>query len=143
MSSYFFYGNGRAARAVQCGERGGLLKLKVYAARALPFAAWSLLYPIRSCREFLVDEKGELLVNRIGYFENFEEDLRHILSCVGVDAQGSALPHLHRSEHDDTRLYIGATLERLLSFRVRDDLTTFYANTQRDRDQGTSRRMAD
>ena len=142
VSSYCFYRDGRAATKVQRGERGGVLRLKAYAAQILPCALWSLLYPLRSCREFLVAENNNLLINRVGYFENFEEDLRHILACVGVDVYPAALPHLNRSAHDYTRSYVSETLERLLAPSVRDDLAAFYAHRQRAGRVGTPRRIA-
>lgn len=128
LSSYYFYRDGRAARKVNAGEAPLFTKAKVWSARALPFSVWSLLYPYNACRRYLVDERGELLVNHIGYFENFQHDLSKILVRLGFTGDLCALPHLNRTDHDDFESYVGTgTLRRALTYKVRGDLDLFFS----------------
>ena len=128
LSSYFFYKNGRASRKVKAGQQTFFVRMKVLFAKCLPFTMWAILYPFRSCRSFLVDEQDKLLVDNVGYFESLDKDFEDIVTQLGIDTSSSDLPHLNQTNHDEFSAYIGTgLLKRLLSIKLRSDLSTFYA----------------
>ncbi|MEN8251570.1 MAG: sulfotransferase family 2 domain-containing protein [Bacteroidota bacterium] len=127
LSSYFFYSEGRAAKKVHAGKQTFYIKLKVLFAKMLPFSLWALLYPYNSCRGFLVDKDGKLLVNYIGYFENLEKDFSNIVGRLGFDSGLERLSHLNWTSHDEFDSYMrNGILKRILARKVRSDLTLFY-----------------
>ena len=48
--------------------------------------------------KFVFDDNGEKLVNYIGFFENFEFDVRHVLSVLNVSF--GCIPHLNKYSGD-------------------------------------------
>jgi len=52
---------------------------------------------------FFPDENGNLIVDFIGKFENFHEDLKYI--CGRVNIRDCQLPHLNKTCHKDYRHY--------------------------------------
>jgi hypothetical protein len=51
---------------------------------------------------WLTDNKGEIIVDFIGRFENFENDFQHICEKIGVKTK---LPFLNKSEHREYQYY--------------------------------------
>ena len=65
----------------------------------------------RSQLEFLVDSRGEFLLDYIGRFENLAEDFAEICEHLQVSVE---LPHINRSQHEDYRsYYTDATRKRV------------------------------
>ena len=51
---------------------------------------------------WLVDEKGEIIVDFIGKFENLENDFQHICDRISVTVD---LPFVNKSEHKHYQSY--------------------------------------
>jgi hypothetical protein len=121
LSLYSYYHHGDAARLVKSmrspwKDHGGR---RVLLARALPFRLWSLLYPYRACSAFLADDRGRLLVDRIGRVESLETDLGEIVREIGIEPTHS-LPRLNTTERLDS--YPGGRLLDLwFAFKFRRD----------------------
>ena len=53
-------------------------------------------------KKFLVDERGEIIVDFIARFENLEHDFAHICKTIGVEVK---LPHANKTVRDPYREY--------------------------------------
>lgn len=127
LSAYYFYKKGRAADKVASKERRGLkIRMIVFLAKLLPFPLWAVFYPIRSSSEFLVNKKGDVLVDYIGSFENLNEDFYSIFEKLGVSIPRGQLPLRNVTEYNrDGRYVYNPLIKYLLSIKVRKDLQLF------------------
>ncbi len=73
---------------------------------------------------FLTDDKGELIVDYVGRFENINEDFREIAKNAGLP-DDVILPHRTSSEHDIYRKYYTEETKQLVSERFAKDLEIF------------------
>ena len=74
---------------------------------------------------YLTDKNGEMLVDFIGRFENFEQDLSHVFDMLGMDAAQLEIPHKNRSAHSHySEMYTPETRE-IVRKRFRRDIEFF------------------
>lgn len=72
----------------------------------------------RSQSSFLVDGKGELVVDFVGRFESLQEDLSRVASKLNVEME---LPHLLKSKRDGAAAYYDPITRALVWERYAED----------------------
>lgn len=72
--------------------------------------------------DYLSDTDGELLVDFVGRFENFEEDARQVLDQIGIKA---SVPRLNRSSRGHYRRYYSSRTRDLVAKRFARDIAAF------------------
>lgn len=72
--------------------------------------------------DYLADDKGELLVDFVGRFENFEADANEALRRIGVEAE---VPRLNTSKRSEYRDYYTARTRDLIARRFARDIEAF------------------
>jgi hypothetical protein len=73
--------------------------------------------------DYLTNKNGKLLVDFIGRFENFSEDLSHVFKVLGVGVE--EIPHRNRTEHSHySEMYTPET-EQIVRERFRRDIEYF------------------
>lgn len=75
--------------------------------------------------EWLKDDKDEISLDKIGRFENLEDDFREISSHLGVDVP---IPHLNKSKKADYRTYYNTVTYDIVRSWHHEDLITFGYN---------------
>ena len=74
---------------------------------------------------YLTDRNGELLVDFVGRFENFAQDLSHVFDRLGLDAAQLEIPHRNISAHGHySEMYTPETRE-IVRKRFRKDIEFF------------------
>jgi hypothetical protein len=74
---------------------------------------------------YLTDKNGEVLVDFIGRFENFAQDISHVFDMLGLEASELAIPHENRSAHSHySEMYTPETRE-IVRKRFRRDVEFF------------------
>jgi hypothetical protein len=71
---------------------------------------------------FVRNERGELLVDRIVRFENFDEGFASVLQQLGVDGP---VPHVHGADRGPTADYYDDETRALVADYYRDDIAYF------------------
>lgn len=64
---------------------------------------WRLNHDLRLQNVFVLNQQGQLLVDRIGRLENVEADFAEIMDSVGLP--NVRVPHVNKSKHKDYRSY--------------------------------------
>lgn len=77
----------------------------------------------RSQHTFLVDEKGDLLIDFVGRFEALDEGLDCIFKHLGVDY--SKIPHEQKSPHRNYKSYYSESLKARIYERYQKDICLF------------------
>ena len=72
---------------------------------------------------FLTDWKRQLVVDYVGYFENFEEDCQFAFSRIGVS--DLELPHLLKSKRRPYEDYYTPRLREMVAQRYGQDIRIF------------------
>lgn len=72
---------------------------------------------------YLINEKGDLIVDFVARFENLDHDLLFIKEKMNFP--GLDLPHLMKTKHKDWRDYYNEDLRRLVEERYKKDLDIF------------------
>jgi hypothetical protein len=72
--------------------------------------------------DYLSDDKGELAVNFVGRFENFEADANEALTRIGIEAE---VPRLNRSSRGNYRDYYSPRTRNLVAKRFARDIDMF------------------
>lgn len=72
---------------------------------------------------FLLDDNGELLVDRVGRFEHFERDLRAVLARLGVEV--AAVPHRNRTSHGPYQEYYDPESVGMVEEMYAEDIARF------------------
>lgn len=73
--------------------------------------------------KFLLDERGELMVDFVARFERFEGDIRRALARIGVEA--TTIPHANRTERGRYPDYYDDESVALIASAYRRDLELF------------------
>lgn len=73
--------------------------------------------------DYLTNLSGELAVDFIGRFENFEESAAMLLRTL--DLPELRVPHLNKSRHDGYRTYYNEDLKKIVQNRFRKDIEEF------------------
>lgn len=71
---------------------------------------------------FLVDARGELIVDFVGRFESLQAEFLHVCRTIGICAR---LPHRKPSPPYDYRTYYSDALIELLADHVREEIARF------------------
>ena len=70
---------------------------------------------------YLTDKNGEVLVDFIGRFENFAQDISHVFDMLGLEASQLEIPHENRSAHSHySEMYTPETREIVRKRFLRD-----------------------
>lgn len=72
--------------------------------------------------DYLTDEKGEVVVDFIGRFENIVADANEVLGRIGIDAE---IPRLNTSKRSDYRDYYTPRTRDLVARRFARDIEKF------------------
>lgn len=72
--------------------------------------------------DYLTDDSGEVVVDFIGRFENFESDANEALKRIGIEAE---VPRLNRSSRGDYRDYYTPRTRDLVARRYARDIAAF------------------
>ncbi len=73
---------------------------------------------------FITDKDGKLLVNFMGKFENFQEDLSLIFEKLGI-SETPELPHLNQTNRKSYKDYYTNRAKNLIRERYAKDIETF------------------
>ena len=72
--------------------------------------------------DYLSDDKGEIVVDYVGRFENFEQDANAVLARIGIEAE---VPKLNRSSRGDYHDYSTPRTRDLVAKRFARDIDAF------------------
>ncbi|QAA81293.1 hypothetical protein EI546_05925 [Aequorivita sp. H23M31] len=123
VSSYFFLKKGAKPWKNVDRDRPLIQKLQIKFTQIMPFKPWALIYPYRANRIYFVGEKGNLIVDKIGIFENLSEDLETILISCGLNFDFSKFPHTNKSVHKEESTYFKNKIFRnAMSLKLGKDL---------------------
>jgi len=73
---------------------------------------------------YIVDEKGEDVVDYVGRFENLEDDFFSVVKRLGLPGE-IKLPHLLKSKHGKYREYYNPETRTLVFNKFREDVERF------------------
>lgn len=71
---------------------------------------------------WLVDEEGEIIVDFIGRFENFDADFNRLCKIINVKA---TLPHLNKTQHKHYSYYYDDKTRNIIENYFKEDIDTF------------------
>ena len=71
---------------------------------------------------WIVDNKGQILVDFVGRFENLETDFGVVCERLHRTA---ALPHIRKSQHEHYRSYYNETTKNIVATRFAADIERF------------------
>ena len=74
---------------------------------------------------WLTDEKGEVIVDFIGRFENLKNDFQFICEKIGVTAD---LPFVNKSEHKEYQYYYNDETREIVRRWFENDINLFKYN---------------
>lgn len=144
VSSYFFFRNGEPLhentfRSFVLANKSRKVQLiatnlKILSTHVFPFKLWAILYPYKSNKAYLFDEKGNLLVDQIGLYESLSEDFTRILDKINIPSKGRKLPHMNKSSHKQFNAYFSNPFFRkIINIKIRTDLD-FYNRMKAGKD---------
>ncbi len=70
----------------------------------------------------LFNEKGEVIVDFVGRFENLADDFAYICQYLGLQA---TMPYLNKSKHSSYQSYYDKDTRDLISEYFKDDIALF------------------
>lgn len=73
--------------------------------------------------DYLTNANGDVAVDFVGRFENFEEDAATLIRSL--DLPDVRIPHLNRSQHDGYRAYYTEKTREIVRARFRRDIEEF------------------
>lgn len=112
VSAYFFYKNG-APITRSDNKRQLIVRINKILTYVLPFSIWSLLKPIKTNYDYILDQKGFIIVKFIGKTESLQEDLESLLMHLSVPVNPQTAK-VNSSSHGSTELYFKGRLHRAL-----------------------------
>ena len=86
------------------------------------YLEWRVNEELRLQKDFVVDERGELIVDFVGRYETLERDFNEVCARVGA---GSRLPHLNRTPRKSYTDYYTPETEALVAEAFREDVEFF------------------
>lgn len=72
--------------------------------------------------DFMCDEKGNIIIDFIGRYENLDADFEKACKAIGIK---NKLPHLNKSDHDNYRQYYTNETQKIVEGWVKKDLEMF------------------
>lgn len=97
ISKYYFYKCGRIKNLVQQRKATFGEIARHFSTKALPLEFWILLYPYKTSEYFILGPNGDLLLDRVGVYEDLANDFKCIFSAFGYKDEELSLPHLNIS----------------------------------------------
>jgi hypothetical protein len=79
----------------------------------------------RNQLDYLTDKNGEFLVDFVGRFERFHEDLATVLDVIGLDVPLDAIPHRNASTRRHYSTFYMPETENIVRERFRKDIEYF------------------
>ena len=73
--------------------------------------------------DYLVDEYGNILVDYIGRYENYAEDVKNIFQQIKIEI--TDIPHLNKSSRLDYKSYYNDVTRDIVALRFRKDIVNF------------------
>jgi hypothetical protein len=134
-SKYNFYRNGWPYKKWKTGELPFLNKVeiswyrpslvhRVLVSRLLPLNLWVLFYPFKPNAHFVTGSDDKLIVDKLGLFENLEEDFINIFKQFGFSNDDLVLPHMNKVEGD--LVFSGkGFIEKIMQVKLRKDLRLY------------------
>ena len=74
-------------------------------------------------KRFISDNRGNIIVDFVGRYENLQADFQKICAKLGIASE--ALPHLNRSDRRDYRQYYNERTKNLILEYAREDIEMF------------------
>ena len=74
-------------------------------------------------KKFISDNKGKIIVDFVGRYENLQEDFQKVCAKLGITEE--VLPHLNRSDRRDYREYYNQRTENLILEHFQEDIEMF------------------
>lgn len=118
ISKYAYYKSGRGYKWAMDPQAPRGLKLRVLAARKLPFWLWLIVYPYKLSTQFICDRDGRLLVDKLGKFENLQHDFKSIFSKLGYPESELTLPISNKSKYTQTDTHIPTISKYIVARRT-------------------------
>ena len=72
--------------------------------------------------EYIFDETGSVMVDKVGRFETLADDFAEICDHIGISVR---LPHRNKTNHDDYRRSLSDTSRELIAKHFADDIREF------------------
>lgn len=95
-------------------------------ARILPYSLWAVLFPMKKCSNYFLDDSGEVIVDCLGSTERLSEDLREIVTEFGVSPDELDVPHLNKSRRKSSQTNVRpGLLYRYLAWRYAEDMKLY------------------
>nr|VFJ51828.1 MAG: Sulfotransferase family protein [Candidatus Kentron sp. FW] len=73
-------------------------------------------------KDMIVDEKGRIIVDFVGRYENLAEDFQKVCRTVGIEA---SLPRINQSVHQDYRAYYNDGTREMVAEYFKKDIELF------------------
>ncbi|MEQ6886664.1 sulfotransferase family 2 domain-containing protein [Salicola sp. Rm-C-2C1-2] len=131
LSKYHFYKSGRAHRQHGLFQAKPFTKdfkisiaLRVLLAQSLPLKAWASLYPFKSSSFFLTDNRNELKIDKLGVFDQLQDDFTRIFSELGYSHDELALNLENKSANTSSKNDL-KTVEDIVLQKVPKDLEIY------------------
>jgi len=86
------------------------------------YLRWKAKNYARPQCSWLTDSSGEIVIDYIGRFEEYNESIRFILDRIGVDV---IVPHANRTERGDYRQYYDDWCRAIVAEMYREDIDQF------------------
>ena len=72
----------------------------------------------------ITDEKGQIVVDFVGRFENLQKDFSYVVKRLGLPTE-IALPHLLKTDHEDYQVYYTDQTRRHVREKYCKDVKNF------------------
>jgi len=92
------------------------------------YLEWRIKKGVQLQKEFVVSERGELLVDFVGRYETLLKDFETVCKRVGIKCRVDikvALPHRNQSTHNDYREYYTPQTKALVASAYEEDIDFF------------------
>jgi len=86
------------------------------------FLEWWIYNGVQLQKDFVTDDRGNIIVDYIGRFENLLKDFNDVCVRIGITAD---LPHKNKSNHKNYRSYYNHRTKAMIRFHAGEDIEFF------------------
>jgi hypothetical protein len=86
------------------------------------FVDWSVKKNNCTQKDFITDDKGQLIVDFVGRYESLEEDFSHICKILKIDIN---LPRKNHTNHKDYKTYYSERTKKIVEELFLEDIELF------------------
>lgn len=86
------------------------------------FLEWRIDNGVQLQKNFVTDDRGNIIVDYVGRFENLLDDFNNVCARIGITAN---LPHENQSNHVDYRTYYNHRTKAMIKLHLGEDIEFF------------------